>query len=209
MLVSTRINRNHLRATLITAAKNDVRYYLNGLLIEIYLDRLFIVSTDGNRLSVLRDDSNPGVEVPEGGTAFVMPRTLAETIKAEKRLPTVGLTFDTETKIITLNDYGSASSAKAVDGVFPDWRRVLPTNPSGEAANFNPEFVGDLAKIAKALGCAVTSPIIWHGGSSAALVTITNAPEFVGVMVPFEITTARPSLTGFTDACVNAFADAA
>jgi hypothetical protein len=84
----------------------------------------------------------------------------------------------------------------AVEGKFPDWRRVMPRD-SGEVmdqskpfadlpfAQFDPAYVQAFAKAAKAFGCKYGSSLkIGHRGQSAACVEISGAPGFFGVLMP-------------------------
>lgn len=189
MLVRTVILRNHLRAALVCAAVHDIRYYLNSVLIEVYPDRKFVVCTDGHRLAVLRDDTNQaGADVPFEGVSFIMPRELAERVKADKRIDAVTVSFDTESKCITIEDAGATYTGQAIDCKFPNWRRVLPSDPSpedGKPGQFNMNYLAGFAKVAKELGGGRWAhPHIWHNGESGALVTIDEFPEFMGVVMP-------------------------
>jgi DNA polymerase-3 subunit beta len=48
------IDRNHLRAALHTSSVRDIRYYLNGVCVEVMQGQTRIISTDGTVLSVFR-----------------------------------------------------------------------------------------------------------------------------------------------------------
>ena len=51
-----------LEDTMFSMAQQDVRYYLNGLLLELEKDRLRAVATDGHRLAVKEINVQTGVE---------------------------------------------------------------------------------------------------------------------------------------------------
>ena len=184
MIVKTVLYRTHLLAALVTAGDRDIRPYLNGVSVEIYPDRVFVVSTDGYRASVFRSDTGSGA-VDATGVQLIIPRDLAEKI-GKRGSEYVPLTFDTESKLITLDDDDAIFTGHAIDGAFPDWRRILPHTASGETAQYQPSYIADWAKVAKILGCKFdTSVHIWHNGESSALVTIFAHPEFRGVLMPF------------------------
>lgn len=80
-----------------------------------------------------------------------------------------------------------------VDGVYPDWHRVIPTAVSGEVAQFNVDVLAKLAAANKALGMKhYGCLIIEHNGKGSALVKLQSG--CVGVAMPF-----TPSLDGPTD----------
>lgn len=181
--ISLTVNRDHLRAAVHTCAVGDIRFYLNGVLIEAYPQSVFVVSTDGHRMSIFKSETaNPSV--PAEGVKFIIPLALVKSVKSFKTLSDITVIFDPETLAVTIQDVDGAQSAKAIDGLFPDWRRVVPATVSGEAAQFNPDYVSDLAKIAKSLGAKPQLVHIFHGGLASSAVTIGGRPEFLGVLMP-------------------------
>jgi DNA polymerase-3 subunit beta len=105
-------------------AQQDIRYYLNGLLILVDGKRLTLVATDGHRLAHIAtslEDSHQRTEV-------IMPRKAV--------LELVKLLDDTEESVelvIQQNQvrcrFGDVDLvSKVVDGKFPDFTRVIPTS---------------------------------------------------------------------------------
>jgi len=187
MQVTARLNRHHLRAALCAVPKHDIRHYIMGVQVEIYPDQTLMVSTNGNLMAVLRDtNETAGAQVPMTGVKFLLPVSLAESVRANKHLAYLTVKFDTDTQDLTLEDFGApAITAKAVDGLFPDWRRVLPDDVSGEAARFNPEYYALFIKVAKALGENETRINIKpSGGLKGALVYFHKRVDFLGVLMP-------------------------
>ena len=109
-------------------AHQDVRYYLNGLLLDMGDGVLRAVATDGHRLAI--------AEMPVAGidTArqVIVPR------KAISELLRLLGSGDGEVRI----DVGSNAirvalpevrlTSKLIDGKFPDYRRVVPTEESSD-----------------------------------------------------------------------------
>ena len=131
------VSINAIRAARTHAAVKDVRHYLCGIHFDLEAGR--IVATDGIRALVCA-----GPVVPGAGT-FIMPNELADNmLKAvgKKYLyDTVEVSYAAGTiQVKTVN--GIFSSA-AVDGTFPDWRRIIPRAVSGEAAQYNPQYLAD------------------------------------------------------------------
>lgn len=104
-------------------AQQDVRYYLNGLLIEVTPDNIRAVATDGHRLALADSDAS-GLTVD--ALQVIVPR---KGISELQKL--VGNTED-EMKLqigtnhvrVELGDIRFTS--KLVDGRFPEYSRVLP-----------------------------------------------------------------------------------
>ncbi len=70
------VNVNHIRAALLCSSKSDLRYYLNGVLIELCQDDVRIVATDGHRLICLRSEYAEGESGGEHVLAKCEPRQI-------------------------------------------------------------------------------------------------------------------------------------
>ena len=104
-------------------ARQDVRYYLNGLLLEIAPGGIKAVATDGHRLAVAHFRSETGVEAPK---AIIVPRKgvleLARLLASED--VEVNLRVGSNAVQLTVGDVRFTS--KLIDGKFPDYGRVIP-----------------------------------------------------------------------------------
>ncbi len=106
-------------------AQQDVRYYLNGLMIEVDNGVIRAVATDGHRLAVCEHtaDVSPGEKIQ-----VILPR---KGVLELSRLLTdedtpVNITIGNNHLCVTLGEYTFTS--KLVDGKFPDYQRVIPRN---------------------------------------------------------------------------------
>lgn len=119
-----------LRQVEFAMAQQDIRYYLNGLLLEIDGNKLNLVGTDGHRLSFT---STPlGKELPKRG--LILPRkTVLELIKllGETEAP-VSIELGATQACFSFGEMQVLS--KVIDGKFPDYTRVIP---SGYAHGFS------------------------------------------------------------------------
>jgi len=182
MLIKTTIQRSHIIAACIVAPDSEIRNYLNGVLIEASPACAFIAATDGRRLALFRDDEGSIIYTAASHVEFIIPRALASKVKTHKTLRTVGVEYDTETQLVTIDDCGTRSSQTAIDGKFPDFRRILPRQSDGVAQQLNPKYYADFGKIAQALGHKGADAIhVWHDKSGACTVTVEGNPEFIGV----------------------------
>src|SRR5690606_3435548 len=114
-----------IEKTHFSMAQQDVRYYLNGLLLETDGTRLRGVATDGHRLALAeielesRAAQNEQQIVPRKGV-LELNRLLGDEGRVELTLGKshVRLTAD-----------GLRVTSKLIDGRFPDYTRVIPANP--------------------------------------------------------------------------------
>jgi len=185
-----------LKAALTHAAKQDVRYYLNGVLIEATARETRVVATDGHRACIIRaaaenDLGQLGV-VPQIVT-FIMPRDVIDAMKiAARDLRSAAITLEsTDGKEWRVSGPCSSVVFKPVDGKFPDYRRIVPEKSSGEAGHYNPDYLLDAKKALMLLTGSKQAMIRVHpNGTDAALVTGLD-PNFVGVIMPYRMHDAK------------------
>jgi DNA polymerase-3 subunit beta len=105
-------------------AQQDIRYYLNGLLLVADGSQLTMVATDGHRLAYATTTLASEVEKSE----VIVPR------KAILELAKLLQDVDDEIEIQLLPNQirfvfaGINIVSKVVDGKFPDYTRVIPSN---------------------------------------------------------------------------------
>ena len=104
-------------------ARQDVRYYLNGLLFEVTPQQVKAVATDGHRLAVAQLDAETGVEesksiiIPRKGVIELARLLTGEDVELKVRVGTNAVRM-------TIDDV--RFSSKLIDGKFPDYGRVVP-----------------------------------------------------------------------------------
>ena len=105
-------------------ASQDIRYYLNGMLLVLGGKQLRVVATDGHRLSYAETELETEAEVRE----VIIPRkTVVELSKLLSDVDDpVELRIGANQVTITLP--GTELVTKVVDGKFPDYQRVIPAN---------------------------------------------------------------------------------
>lgn len=111
-----------IQATSFAMAVQDVRYYLNGILLELKDQQLRAVATDGHRLAMSSVASSvvlPNVQVivPRKGI-LELDRLLDDSDES------VRLALSSNHLRATLGDY--TFTTKLIDGKFPDYERVIP-----------------------------------------------------------------------------------
>ena len=171
------IKTNELKALLLCAAKNDIRYYLNGVHFESTSNGIIAASTDGHRLLAV---NLPGQQ-PEGVKALI-PRALIEAA-VKTKAPVIDIKI--EGANVTLTSMGQNVSGAITDGVFPDFRRVIPEKVSGIQGNeFNNEYLVDFDKIGKLVNGGKAS-VLQNDVGMSALVKFTDE-NVIGVIMPFK-----------------------
>lgn len=114
--------RQLLRQVEFSMAQQDIRYYLNGLLLEVNGECLHVVGTDGHRLSYISTALGQSFDKQE----IILPRkTVTELIK---------LLEDSDEEVV-IEIAGNQANftfsnirliSKVIDGKFPDYNRVIP-----------------------------------------------------------------------------------
>ncbi len=105
-------------------AQQDVRYYLNGLLLEIDNGSLRAVATDGHRLALCTVEADCNVQ--DNKHQVIVPRKgimeLARLLTDADQMVSISL----GSNHIRANTGTFTFTSKLVDGKFPDYDRVLP-----------------------------------------------------------------------------------
>lgn len=112
-----------LQATYFAMAQQDVRYYLNGLLLELLGHQINAVSTDGHRLAVgqLTIDNN----LPEH--KLILPRKgVLELLKLLSDIEDDNVLISVNQNHFYLQTHTYDFSSKLIEGRFPNYRRVIP-----------------------------------------------------------------------------------
>jgi len=107
-------------------AQQDVRYYLNGLLLEVKPDRVTAVATDGHRLAHCVVETKTGIDdtvqviVPRKGVIELSRLLDGSDVPVEIHLSKNHIR-------VILADVTLTS--KLIEGKFPDYQQVIPKNP--------------------------------------------------------------------------------
>ena len=211
-MLKVTLNIRALRATLVAVSTEETRYYLNGINLEFTPDGVTMCATDGHRMIVLRQPY--GEHAATGAHASVIvPRDLVAKLKIKPRMKTLDTTDLTigDDGRLTFEHAGESYGGARVDGTFPDYRRFVPQDLTGEAAQYNPIYLTDFAKARQELtGSKLDkdgkgSPIVRYNGQAPAVVDFAWRTDFqaIGVLMPIW---DRTHATYYTWACAPAAA---
>ncbi|MGM0552350.1 MAG: DNA polymerase III subunit beta [Pseudomonadota bacterium] len=117
--------RRLLEATMFSMAQQDVRYYLQGLLLVASGEMLRAVATDGHRLALAEVELDTPVE---SGVERIVPRKAVAELRRnladdDSR---VGIGLADDQVLFDLGD--SVLRSKVIEGRFPDYERVIPAD---------------------------------------------------------------------------------
>ena len=162
-----------LKAVMLAAAKKDVRYYLNGVMVR----NGEMAATNGHMLLLIKSD-----DIKSDGEYIIDNHTLKMIVNSYKIV-----TGDTPVEV----KYGTTGigriSITPIDGEFPDINRVIPQEPSGEIAHFNAEY---LLACQKANGEFIGGKYHWvklqHNGQAGAKFESEDdaGNKLIGVVMP-------------------------
>ncbi len=169
------LGQNQLRhlidRTAFSMAQQDVRYFLNGMLLEVTPEHLRSVATDGHRLAMCTLTPGTGAEKKQ----VIVPR---KGVTELSRLLSEGdeqVTLSLGSNHLKAEVGGYSFVTKLVDGRFPDYEKVIPRGGTRES-------VGDRQQLREAFSrAAILSNEKYRGVRiilSEGLLTVqANNPE--------------------------------
>ena len=196
-MATINIYRNKLKAASRFMAVQDVRYYLNGLLIESNPMQSRIVATDGHTLFASRDDAK-GDNV--GTFTGIIGSDTVKTIlswkapyKSANDTPVVLTTCDDLAGEHRATWAGNVCVFRLIDGKFPDYMRVIPTDVNGAPAFYQPEYLVRCSKAAIDMNTSAKGFFDFKQGGDGSGIAVFSSESFA-VIMPIRNTVADPAL---------------
>lgn len=112
-----------INRTQFAMATNDVRYFLNGILMEIEQSHVRIVATDGHRLALSEMVRDTGVKRP---VKAIVPRKAVQEMLRMVDDQGAELTLTLSENHLRLQADDRRLVTKLIEGRFPDYQRVIP-----------------------------------------------------------------------------------
>ena len=125
-----------VRGAQICQAKNDLRYYFNGIFLAPNGD---VVGTNGHMLFVCPD----AFVVPSGFSGLILQIYGAIPISA------IEATFDFDANVVKTGN-NKAFVFEEIKGTYPDYHKAIPAKDHdvvGDTIAFNPRYLAKIAKI--------------------------------------------------------------
>lgn len=182
------INPAYIKAALVCASTEETRYYLKGVCFQKRDNIMRMISTDGHRLFVAVQP----VDIDGGAPDFDVILPLADLKKgltgvtSKVEFISCGFQLNAAADRVFLATVNNVSMTP-VDGTYPDVTRLLPNDRAAESKEpqqFNATYVGDMAKIAKALGLRGNNVHLQHCGGSPAIVSFGGRDDVMALLMP-------------------------
>lgn len=161
-----KVSKLLLEGALIFQAKQDARYYLNGI---CFMPDGRVAATDGHRAMIASKHEN---------------KIKSNVIVSISKSPTKNYSYaviDTRAKIVTYhNNFDvlvGAGICSDVDGNYPDIDRVIPKQTApAEQIGFNAKYLADVEKLAKLFNPKFEAVLFELNGNTSAAVANISAP---------------------------------
>lgn len=156
----------------------ETRYYLNGVYIHVDEKRkiMSLVATDGHRLARYEIAMPEGSEAMQEGGAIIPKKAIAEIARlvSRKDCPS-DLTISISSNGISFGiGKDETLESKLVDGTFPDYARVIPTQNEHTIHVFTADFINGI-KQASAISSERHSKISLKSGDGSLTISSRDA----------------------------------
>ncbi|MEN8212900.1 MAG: DNA polymerase III subunit beta [Pseudomonadota bacterium] len=161
-----------LDKTAFAMAQQDVRYYLNGLLLEITQDRARAVSTDGHRLALC----DVAIQLDSGEHhKIILPRKAVLEFGRMLTESDEPVTISLSSNHVRFQRSNTVFTSKLIDGNFPDYERVIPA-PGGSVMEVSTDLLKQALQRAAILSNEKYRGIRFSFNENALTLTASN-PE--------------------------------
>ncbi len=139
-----RVLKKLIDKTAFAMALQDVRYYLNGMLVELGEKGIRLVATDGHRLALSEEPGDIGISTDR---QLIIPR------KGVLELGRLLENDDSPAELMISQNHirvqtnGLVFTSKLIDGKFPDYNRVIPDDGNLIMSVNRDEFRNSLQRI--------------------------------------------------------------
>lgn len=165
-VMKLKISKLLLEGALMFQAKQDVRYYLNGI---CFMPDGRVAATDGHRAMIASKHEN---------------KLKDNVIVSVSKSPTKSYAYallDTETNIVTYHEENEAmvgtGICSEINGNYPDIDRVIPKHTApAEQIGFNAKYLADVEKLAKLFNPKYEAVRFDLNGNTSAAVANISAP---------------------------------
>ncbi|MBX9902141.1 MAG: hypothetical protein K2Y28_15295 [Burkholderiaceae bacterium] len=179
-------------------AKNEIRYYLEGIYVEPHPDGgVTLVATDGKAMICIRDikghcDNSRIIKITpdairkSGATHLTGCETFCTVDEDTQRL-TIGAFYPDMSGNQLVEEYYIQPNKCFIEGKFPDWRKILPdfdglTEKIDSAMNLN--LIRNLIQMGLSK-MGFNAVRFWGSGTNGVVVVqFENHPEVVALIMP-------------------------
>ena len=185
-MATIHVYRNKLKAAARFMAVQDIRFYLNGVLIESNPMPTRVIATDGHTLFATRDDAKGD---NAGAFVGILPADTVKAILAWKAphksandTPVVLTTCDDPAGEHRAEWCGNVVIFRLVDGKFPDYARVVPATIDAGISFFQPEYLLRCAKAAQDLNTSAKGFFAFKCAQDGTGIAVFSPQSFAVIM---------------------------
>ncbi|MDP3651074.1 MAG: hypothetical protein Q8R67_05255 [Rhodoferax sp.] len=196
--VRIKFGARHLPRLALFMATHDIRYYLNGIRIErAEIGGIYLVACDGHTLAVIHDKDGSMEGVDGDGVIMRASPGLVQACKITRRLrsaPGGSNVIVTGARVSVANDFDQENSdfelfvqpgTTWIEGVFPNWRKVLPDFEKLQPGFASQVNGGYLARYSKMNSDQYVGLVFWSEGKDGPVVVQHNdLPEMISIIMP-------------------------
>ena len=192
-MATIHVYRNKLKAAARFMAVQDIRFYLNGVLIESNPMQTRVIATDGHTLFATRDDAKGD---NAGAFVGILPADTVKAILAWKAphksandTPVVLTTCDDPAGEHRAEWCGNICIFRLIDGKFPDYMRVVPAALDAGISFFQPEYLTRCVKAAQDLNTSAKGYFSFKCAQDGTGLAVFS-PQSFAVLMPIKTTVA-------------------
>lgn len=102
----------------------DIWYYLNGVCLQNTDDGFYAVATNGHVLAYAK----LGDRLEGDDFEIIIQNATAKSITSCKERFGLDLEYESDTKRVSIKTQEGTQTLKAIEGKYPDWKRIIPQN---------------------------------------------------------------------------------
>jgi DNA polymerase-3 subunit beta len=136
-----------VRKTSFAMSTDESRYVLNGIFISLKEHKLTMVATDGRRLAMV--DEEVDVSEKSQGEFIIPAKAVGELNRLLADKGEVEINFSENQAALTLRDEKDLSTVvitKLIEGTYPNYRQVIPTETKERVSLSREEFLHALRR---------------------------------------------------------------
>ncbi len=122
--------RHLLDKTAFAMAQQDVRYYLNGLLLAFHPDHIRAVTTDGHRLALAEAELAHNIQ--EDAQLIIPRKAIAELSRLLSKDEDASAQVAFSDRYLRIDLDGTIFTTKLIEGQFPDYEAILPAEQNAD-----------------------------------------------------------------------------
>ncbi|CAC9521045.1 DNA polymerase III beta subunit (EC 2.7.7.7) [uncultured Gammaproteobacteria bacterium] len=140
--INRTVLKDLIKKTSFSMGNQDIRAYLNGLYFEVNKDNIIVVATDGHRLSIGEIKQNNNLTSKK--TVILPRKAVSELNKILEHDGDENIDIHLSENYFHLKTDGATVVSRLIDGNFPNYAQVIPTNYENTAIINRQEFLDNL-----------------------------------------------------------------